>query len=213
MPVPSTGIRETPRGWQAGPVSDPSNGTRLPAVLITGTAGAGKSIVAKEIHELLRRAGRPNAMIDLDAVGRTYPPVDPPFNSRFVVANLHAMWPTYRALQLDHLVLARVLLSVDELDDYRTLLPELDLRVVRLEAPPHVIQSRLEQREPGVSQSFLVRAAPRIAVTIATQQLEEFVVPNGPERTVTEVALDILERLSWPVPNGSDGGRRSGDTS
>jgi chloramphenicol 3-O-phosphotransferase len=182
-------------------VINPSdNGTRLPTVLITGTAGAGKSIVAKEIHELIRRAERPNAMIDLDAIGRTYPAVDPPFNSRFVVTNIQAMWPTYQALQLDYLVLARVLLSADELDGYRRSLPGIDLRVVRLEAPPDAILSRLEQREPGVSRGFLMRVAPEIATTIAAQQLEDFVVSNGPERTVTEVAIDILEKLSWPVP-------------
>jgi chloramphenicol 3-O-phosphotransferase len=173
---------------------------RLPTVLVTGTAGAGKSIVAKEIHELLRRAERPNAMIDLDAVGRTHPVVDPPFNSRFVVANLRAMWPTYQALRLDHLVLARVLLSADELDDYRTL-PGIDLRTVRLEAPTDAILSRLERREPGVSPGFLLRVAPEIAATIAAQELEDFVVANGPDRSVTEVATDILTRLAWPVPD------------
>lgn len=88
--------------------------------------------------------------------------VDPPFNSRFVVANLRALWPSYQALRLDHLVLARVVLSADELDDYRTL-PGIDLRVVRLEAPPDTIASRLKHRDPGVSQGFLLRIAPEIA--------------------------------------------------
>ena len=169
-------------------------------MLLTGTAGAGKSIVAKEIHELLRRAGRPNAMIDLDAVGRTYPAVDPPFNSKFVVTNLQAMWSTYQAIQLEYLVLARVLLSTDEVDCYRNSLNGIDLRIVRLEAPTDTILARLQQREPGVSQSFLMHVAPELATTIAAQQLEDFVVSNDPERTVTEVAIEILERLDWPVP-------------
>jgi chloramphenicol 3-O-phosphotransferase len=186
---------------QADRVTDISeDGRPLPTVLLTGTAGAGKSIVAKEIHELLRRAGRPNAMIDLDALGRTFPEVDPPFNSRFVVANLRALWPAYRALALDHLVLARAVLSADELDDYRRSLPGIDLRTVRLEAPPDEIRARLAQREPGVAQSFLLRVAPEMARTMAAQALEDLVVANGAERSVTQVAVEILERLGWPVP-------------
>jgi adenylylsulfate kinase-like enzyme len=39
----------------------------LPTVLLTGTAGAGKTAVAKEIGELLRRVGVRYAVIDLDA--------------------------------------------------------------------------------------------------------------------------------------------------
>jgi hypothetical protein len=180
-------------------VTDPDDGRLLPTVLLTGTAGAGKSIVAKEVHELLRRAGRPNAMIDLDAVGRTFPEVDPPFNSRFVVANLRALWPAYRALALDHLVLARAVLSADELDDYRRL-PGIDLRTVRLEAPADEIRGRLVRREPGVAQGFLLRVAAEMAETMAAQDLGDLVVANGAGRSVTEVALDILQRLGWPVP-------------
>jgi hypothetical protein len=172
----------------------------LPTVLLTGTAGVGKSIVAKEVHELLRRAGRPNAMIDLDALGRTFPEADLPYNSRFVVANLRALWPAYRSLGLDHLVLARALLSAGELDDYRRSLPGIDLRTVRLEAPPDEVRARLVQREPGVSQGFLLRIAPGMAQTMAERALEDIVVANGGGRTVTEVAVEILERLGWPVP-------------
>jgi hypothetical protein len=170
--------------------------TTLPTVLITGTAGVGKSIVAKEIHELLRRAGQANAMIDLDAVGRTWPEVDPPFNSRFVAANLRALWPAYRSLDLSYLVLARAVLSAEELDEYR-LLPGIDLHVVRLEAPGDAVRARLEGREPGVSRDFLLRVAPEIAASLAALALEDFVVPNGPSRSVTAVASEILSQLGW----------------
>jgi chloramphenicol 3-O-phosphotransferase len=172
---------------------------RIATVLLTGTAGAGKSIVAKEIHELLRRVDRPNSFIDLDAIGRAYPPVDPPFNAAFILANLRAMWPNYRALGLDYLILARVLQSPAELDGYREL-PGIDLRVVRLDVPPETIRTRLASREPGVSQSFLLRIAPRIAEELAVGQLDDFVVSNGPGDGVTEVAAAIMDRLGWPVP-------------
>jgi hypothetical protein len=88
----------------------------IPAVLLTGGPDAGKSVVAREVHELLRLAGVRNAMIDLDAVGRVHPAADEPFNAHLVVANLEAMWPNFLALDLDYLVLARVVLSAEELN-------------------------------------------------------------------------------------------------
>ena len=109
---------------------------RLPAVLITGAPGAGKSAVAKEVHELLRLADVRNAMIDLDALGKVFPEADLPFNSQLILSNLAAIWPNYRSLHLERLVLARILLSDDEVDAYRFAIPEMDLSVCRLEAPP-----------------------------------------------------------------------------
>ena len=172
-----------------------------PALLLSGTAGAGKSIVAKEIHELLRRAQVRNAMIDLDAVGRVAPVADPPYNSKFVIANLRSMWPNFEALDLEYVILARVLLSADELDAYRVAFPFLDLRVVRLEAPDGELVARLAAREPGVSRSFLMELAPALANEMRANDLDEFVVENGPDRSVGDVALEILELLGWPRPD------------
>jgi hypothetical protein len=39
-----------------------------------------------------------------------------------------------------------------------------------------------------------------MARTMAAQALEDLVVANGAERSVTQVAVEILERLGWPVP-------------
>ena len=141
-------------------------------------------------------------MIDLDALGRVWPVADEPYNSNLVVRNLAALWPNYAGLDLEFLVLARVLLSAGELADYHESLPFLDLRVVRLEAPVDQIRDRLEAREPGVSQSFLVRVSPEIAEDLRSNDLDDFVISNGSDRSVTEVGLEILKRLDWPVPEG-----------
>ena len=172
----------------------------LSAVLLSGAPGVGKSIVAKEIHELLRLAGVANAMIDLDAIGRVWPATDEPFNSKFVVSNLRAMWPNYETLGLKHIVLARVLLHGHELAEYRASFPSMSLRVVRLEADTDEIQRRLQIREPGVSQSWLMDIAPRMAAEMRSNNLDDFVIDSGGSRSVTEVALDVLDALGWPKP-------------
>jgi predicted kinase len=177
--------------------ADARGAAAVPTLLLSGSAGAGKSIVAKEVHELLRRAQRRNVMIDLDAVGRVWPIADEPFNSGLVVDNLAAMWPNYDRLDPEFVVLARVLLSADELRAYRTALPRLDIRVARLEVPDAQLRARLHAREPGVSQDFLVRTAPDLAAQLRDDDLAEIVVDNANDRTVTAVALELLDRLGW----------------
>jgi hypothetical protein len=173
---------------------------RLPAVLITRAPGAGKSAVAKEVHELLRLAGVRNAMIDLDALGNVFPEADLPFNSQLILSNLAASWPNYRSLHLERLVLARILLSDDEVDAYRFAIPEMQLSVCRLEAPDEELRRRLRAREPGVSQEFLLRVAPRLAEELRNNAVENFVVDNGPGRSLTAVGRELLQRLTWPAP-------------
>jgi len=174
---------------------------RVPTLLLSGTAGAGKSIVAKEVHELLMRAQVRNAFIDLDAVGRVWPVADRPFNSRFVVNNLQALWPNYEPLSLEFLILARALLSADELNAFRGAFPMLDIRLVRLEAPDEELRARLKVREPGVSQDFLMNLAPAVAIEMCANDLDEFVIDNGAGRSVTAVALQLLDVLGWPRPD------------
>jgi len=175
---------------------------RLPAVLITGPPGAGKSAVAKEVHELLRLAGVPNAMIDLDALGKVFPDADLPFNSQLVVSNLAALWPNYRLLGFEHLILARIVLSDDELDAYRAAIPEMDLSICRLEVSDDEARRRLTAREPGVAQGFLLGVAPRLAEDMRRRALENFVVDNGAGKSVTSVGWELLARLGWPLPRG-----------
>ena len=82
-------------------------------LLITGTVGAGKTAVAREIGELLRLTGLATGMrmgcgvIDLDALSYVAAgPVEDRFNSNFVVDNLKAVWPNYAARGVERLVLA-----------------------------------------------------------------------------------------------------------
>ena len=98
------------------------------------------------------------------------------------------------------MVLARILLSNDEVDAYRFAIPEMQLSVCRLEAPDEELGRRLRAREPGVSQGFLLRVAPRLAEDLRTNAFENFVVDNGPGRSLTAVGRELLQRLAWPAP-------------
>ncbi len=124
----------------------------LPTVLLTGAPGVGKTAVAREIGELLLRAGVPHAVIDLDALGEVSPPCpDGTFNSSLVARNLAAIWPNYRGRGVDRLVLARIIGAETEVEAYRSAIPEADMKICRIVAPAATVADRLVAREAGVN--------------------------------------------------------------
>jgi hypothetical protein len=173
----------------------------MPTLLLTGGPGSGKTAIAKEIGELLRRAGVRYAVVDLDALGEVGPPVDGgTFNSPLIAQNLAAMWPNYRAHGVDRLVLARVIGGAEEIAALRSAVPEADMRIGLILAPAGAVIERLRARETGVKRDFLVRIAPGLGDHLNRLGLEDFSVDNGAGRSVTSVALEVLDKLGWPVP-------------
>ncbi len=173
----------------------------MKVLLITGTVGAGKTTLAREVGELLRSTGVTSAMIDLDSLSYISPGADGDrFNGRFVLKNLMAILPNYAAAGVDHLILARFLAGVAELDAYREAIPDGELFVCRVIAPAATIERRLREREHGVAQGFLLELSGHLERETAATNLEDFIVDNGDERSITEAARDVLVRAGWPSP-------------
>jgi dephospho-CoA kinase len=172
----------------------------LPTVLLTGAPGVGKTAVAKEMGELLLRAGVRHAVIDLDALGEASPPcADGTFNSPLVARNLAAIWPNYRDHGVDRLVLARIVGGSDELFAYRSAVPEADMKICRIIAPASTVTDRLMARETGVKQDFLLRITHDLGEQLRHLGVEDFTVQNGPDNSLTNVALEVLGLLGWPA--------------
>lgn len=178
-----------------------SDGTRV--LLITGTVGAGKTTLAREVGELLRNSGVTSAMIDLDSLSYISPGADDDrFNSRFVLRNLLAIWPNYAAVGVDHLVLARFVGGLAELDAYREAIPNSAFTVCRVTASGATVQRRLRERECGVAQAFLLQLSRQLERQAAAIGVEDFVVDNGDKRSITDVAREVLVRAGWPFSTG-----------
>ncbi len=177
-----------------GGVGTGAEPVRMECLLISGTAGVGKSAIAKEIGELMRLDSTGFAVIDLDAIAKctTDPPVPGRFESALMVENLAAIWPNYRRYGVVHLILARAVATADELDALRQAVPDARWTVCRLEAPEHVVAARLNAREAGIARSFLLGVSPGLAAEMATNRIEDFAVANGTDRSLTEVADEIL---------------------
>lgn len=172
-------------------------------LLITGTAGAGKSAVAKEIGELLRGVATGYAVIDLDAIARceTDPPVPGRFESALLLANLASIWPNYQRYGVRFLVLARVVVDRSELEELQACIPRSHWTVCLLSAPETLVAQRLRTRGPGTAQEFLVRVSPELAAEMAAEAIEDILVSND-GRSLTDVATEVLNewQARLPVP-------------
>jgi hypothetical protein len=119
------------------------------ALLLTGTVGAGKTTLAKEAGELLRAAGVPHAVIELDWLAWCSPPPgDTSLRRRLLLDNLGSVRRNYEAGAIDRFVLAGSIVSTDHLRAVEEAL-RTRLAVVRVEAPPAVIAARLDRRDPA----------------------------------------------------------------
>ena len=114
------------------------------ALVITGPPGSGKSEVAASLHDSLGDAGIDAALVEVDALERSHPPID----RERAFAHLKMIGSSYREIGTDLFLITATLTD----DGYR----EGTLRaagtdehyLVRLEADPETLRERLLAREP-----------------------------------------------------------------
>lgn len=114
------------------------------ALLLTGPPGAGKGEVASALHDSLGEAGADAALIEVDALERSHPPID---RGR-AISHLRMLAGSYRDLGTPILLVTATL----EDDDYReaalAAISAEETMVVRLEAEPDTLRERILAREP-----------------------------------------------------------------
>ena len=122
------------------------------------------------------------------------------FNRALAVENLAAVWANFERAGVRRLVLARVIQSADDLDLFAQAIPDCDLAVCRVTAPRSTIVDRIRRREAGSAASFLERVSRELDDEVARLDLPGFVVENGDARSISDLALEVLERIDWPRP-------------
>ncbi len=142
---PSTGttrrnpVHDTPSAEHPGP----------PALLITGTVGAGKTTTADAAGALLAEAGTPHAVIDLDELCRFWPaPAGDRFNFGLLMRNLRCVAAGHREAGARMLILAGVVETPEELRRCREAVGT-GLAVCRLRTGPAELRRRLARRHRG----------------------------------------------------------------
>jgi hypothetical protein len=175
--------------------------TPIEVLFLTGQPGAGKTAVAKELSELLWQIREPHAIIDLDELCRgVLPTKSLDFNRSLAVANLTAVWANFYAIGVRRLILARIIESSEDIDQFCGAIPDGHITICSLHAPQDMIRDRLTEREAGTARSFLLTITARIGEQIASLDHPAIRVDNG-QRPLTEVAREILERAGWPCPS------------
>jgi hypothetical protein len=164
---------------------------RVPTLLLTGTIGSGKTVVAAEVGALLEERGTPVALIDLDwlnwvHLGRAFTRYDD-----LLVRNLTAVWPNFLAAGARSFVLVRAVETQTTIDAIRAALPDADLAVVRLVASRATIAERLRRRDAGAMLAEHLAEAERFSRTMDEASLEGAAVSND-GRTVRAVAADVV---------------------
>ena len=170
--------------------------TSVPLLIISGSMGAGKTIVLSEASDLLAQAGVPHAAIDLDWLSVMHPQQNQ-YGLELALANLRAVWPNYVAAGAARLIVANVVEDERELDLYRTAVPGAQPIVCRLTAPLALMHQRLRVREPGMFQHQALARSTELAGILERAAIEHFTVDNGRGRLVTDVAHEVLTRAGW----------------
>ncbi len=171
----------------------------VPALLITGPPGAGKTTVASEISELLDEARVPHALVDFDSLRWCYPrSTHDPYRVELGLTNLAAIWPNFQAHGATRLILADVLESREHLSRIHIAVPGSEFFVVRLQASQVTLASRLRGREMGSGLERMLRRTAELAVEMEQTKVEDLLVYTD-GKSVTSVAHEILACSVWSV--------------
>ncbi len=168
----------------------------IPALLLTGTVGSGKTVVAIEIGRMLEQHGKSAAVVDLDWLGWLHRHSSGVTADQLIARNLAAIWPNLRDAGMTRAVLARAILGRDGLDALRVAVPEADLVVVRLSASLSTIERRLRQRDSGEELEEHLRESVEMSRVMDREGLENFTVAND-EGSPGDAAKEVLQRAGW----------------
>ena len=170
----------------------------VPVVVITGTIGVGKTVIAATMSEILHERGMRHGVLEMDWLGEVYPAVDPddPYSTAFAMKNLAAIWPNFLAAGITRAIVTMTIENDNELTDLLAVLGSPAVQMVRLEASSETRASRIRERELGnLLELFLEKTDP-LAEQMRCLDIGNLVITND-ERKPQEVATEILYAIGW----------------
>ena len=167
----------------------------VPAIVVTGPVGAGKSTVAEAVAETLGMRRMRHALIDMDFLRSVYPHSGgDAFRVQLGLRNLAAIWPSLRDERIACAVLADVVERPGQAVDFERAMPGSRVTVVRLDVPMPILLSRLASRETADTIDWYRSRAPELQEIMERNGVGDIVIDAG-ERTPHEIAAEIIERL------------------
>jgi Rad3-related DNA helicase len=164
------------------------------ALVLTGAPGAGKTSVLEALTDMLSADDVRHAMVEVEALTSTHPPLD---DERWL-APVEAICDLYRRFGYEVLLLAATLESDADLRRLLGATGADEHVVVRLEAEPDTLRRRIIDREPDTFSELdeLVAAAGRLGPVIAGLDGIALALSTEGERPAA-----VAERIrdTWPA--------------
>jgi predicted kinase len=170
-------------------------GSKREAILITGSMGAGKTTVLGEASDLLASRGIVHAAIDADGFANGFLPRSAS-DDVVLFRNLRAACQSYMDAGVQKFLFAEAIETRNQIERVRELLGDPHLVVCRLTAPLETMQQRVRGREPGLLQQRFVDRCTELEGILDAVAVEDFSIANH-DRSVTDVARDVLARAGW----------------
>ncbi len=167
------------------------------ALVITGPPGAGKSEVASALHDSLGDAGEDAALVEVDALERSHPPID---RDR-AISHLAMLAGSYREIGTPLLIVTATLEDRAYREAVEETLGAERVLLVRLEADPETLRDRILAREPPGWEGLpeLLNASRALAASMPGELGEADLVLNTEGRQPSEVAAEVEELLRAAV--------------
>jgi adenylylsulfate kinase-like enzyme len=172
---------------------DVANQEKPSLLLITGPTGVGKSVVADEVFEILRRASIPIALINFDELTYASPLSNDPYGTKLGLKNLRAVWPNYVEAGINSLIIPYVVESQQDIDNFRGSIPNADVLVVRLTASITTLEERLRSRPMGGSLEWHLIRAQELTDHYAGNNIGDIVIDTN-NRTIYQVAEEVITK-------------------
>ena len=146
------------------------------------------------LSELLEQRSIRHIGIDMDYLRWVFPtPPGDRFGGRLGFNNLAAIWPNFREMEPECVVIADVVESSAGIDDYLVVMPGTTVTVVRLDVPMPVILQRLEGRETEGTVEWYRQRASELQEIMERNHIGDLVIDVG-NRTPRDIAIEILQR-------------------
>jgi adenylylsulfate kinase len=167
---------------------------RIPAVVVTGPVGAGKSATVEAISTLLGHIPLRHVAIDMDYLRWVYPnPDGDRFGMQLGYRNLAAIWPNLIDVGIRCAVLADVVESRGQVREYEAAMPGADVTIVRLRVSPEEIVRRLRDRQSPESLDWYLHRAPELEDILERAGVGDILIDAG-SRDPLDIAREIIEK-------------------
>ena len=175
---------------------------KISILVISGSVGVGKTEVSYALSKTLRDKGITHAVIDLDCLREAFPrPENDPFYWNLGIKNLSAIWKNYEEIGVTHLIIPTVVEEPSEVDSFKSVIPNSDIKVVLLKARLETIHNRLKSRETGDALEWHLKRAVELTNQLEQAKVEDLVIDTD-NKTVDEVAKEILVKTEFTSPRG-----------